>query len=66
MSPANETPDLRWFEAFPKCCMCGKPSAGLLRGSADADYGHHCKRCAERRLKDSARVRDAIAKHAPR
>lgn len=54
----SETPDLRWFEQNPSCRMCAKPSAGILRGTRNESYGHHCKRCAEKRLKDSAKVRE--------
>lgn len=52
----SETPRLRWFEAFPKC-SCGKPTAGILRGDQNQSYGHHCQRCADRRLKASEKVR---------
>ncbi len=59
-----ETPNLRWFEGFPSCRVCGKPSAGVLRGVQNESYGHHCKRCAERRLKASDRARAAALKDA--
>lgn len=54
----SETTDLRWFESFPRC-GCGKFSQGILRGSLNQSYGHHCARCAERRLKASEKVRAA-------
>lgn len=59
----SETPDLRWFEQQThKCWMCGKPATGILRGFRNESYGHHCKKCAEKRLKDSAKVREREAK----
>lgn len=54
----SETPNLRWFEAFPKC-SCGKTAQGILRGSQNESYGHHCQRCADRRLKASEKARTA-------
>ena len=51
-----ETPNLTWFEEFPGC-SCGKPSRGILRGTGNENYGHHCKSCAEKRLKASEKVR---------
>lgn len=56
----DETPELRWFEAFPRC-SCGKPSNGILRGSQNQSYGHHCNACAARRLKASDKVRKRLA-----
>lgn len=56
-----ETTELRWFEEFPKC-HCGQKSQGILRGSRNESYGHHCKRCAERRLKVSERERKLALK----
>ena len=61
---ANETTELRWFEDLPRC-GCGRPSAGILRGSRNESYGHHCKRCAEKRLRASERARAALAKATP-
>lgn len=55
-----ETEHLRWFEAFPRC-SCGKPSNGILRGDTNQSYGHHCSKCANKRLKESNRVRLAKA-----
>lgn len=52
----TETPNLRWFEAFPNC-RCGKKSEGILRGVGNESYGHHCRKCAGQRLKDSAKAR---------
>jgi ribosomal protein L34E len=54
----SETPDLRWFEQFPKCQGCGRTATGLLRGVRNDSYGYHCTRCAERRLKASAKARE--------
>lgn len=61
MRVLEDSPDLRWFEEFAKC-RCGKPSNGILRGSQNQSFGYHCKRCAEKRLKASERVRAALAK----
>ena len=54
----KETTELRWFEQFGECRQCGKPSAGILRGVTNNSYGPHCKRCAERRLRNSALARE--------
>lgn len=59
MRRATETAELRWFEQFPKCAECGKTAQGILRGSQNQSYGHHCLRCAERRLKASEKARAA-------
>ena len=62
MRTLGETPDLRWFEEQNhKCGMCGRRSDGILRGSRNESYGRHCKRCAEKRLKASAKVREQEA-----
>lgn len=53
----SETTELRWFEKFPKCARCGKTAEGILRGTQNQSYGYHCSRCAEKRLKDSAKAR---------
>lgn len=53
----NETPDLRWFEEFGRCIICRKVAHGILRGVRNESYGAHCKRCAEKRLEDSEKVR---------
>ena len=59
---SGETPDLRWFEQQDrKCAMCGKPATGILRGVRNESYGHHCLKCAQKRLKESAKVRDREA-----
>lgn len=58
-----EVPDLRWFENTDrKCAQCGKRASGVLRGSRNESYGPHCQRCADKRLKASAKVREAAAK----
>lgn len=57
---AKETTELRWFEQFPKCARCGRTSEGILRGSQNESYGHHCKRCATLRLANSEKARAAI------
>lgn len=43
--------DLRWFDPYPPCRQCGKPSAGRLMDVRNTNYGDHCKKCAEKRLK---------------
>lgn len=62
MQYLEDTPDLRWFERYPACRQCGKPSAGLLRDVRNSSYGDHCQKCADKRLKASARVRELLAK----
>jgi ribosomal protein L34E len=57
MSRLAETTELRWFEQFPKCGECGRTSQGILRGSQNQSYGHHCQKCADKRLKASAKAR---------
>jgi len=57
MNFSLETTELRWFEEFPGC-SCGKPSRGILRGAQNQSYGHHCKKCAEQRLKASKKIRE--------
>lgn len=56
----TETTELRWFEEFPRC-SCGRVSQGILRGSKNQSFGHHCKRCATRRLKAADREREKAA-----
>lgn len=58
----EETPHLRWFDRYPPCRMCKKPSAGLLRGTSNESYGDHCQRCADKRLTASERVRQMLVK----
>ena len=57
----NETPLLRWFEAYPRC-PCGKAGNGILRGESNESYGTYCRKCAERRLRQSELVRKAEAR----
>lgn len=57
MSPDYE-PDLRWFDEYPACRMCGKQSAGRLMDVRNTNYGDHCKRCAEKRLKAAKAYRE--------
>ena len=55
-----ETTQLRWFEEIPMTCQrCGKRAHGFLRGEQNESYGKHCKRCAEKRLRDSEKAREA-------
>ncbi len=49
----TETTELRWFEETDRKCSCGKRATGILRGSRNESYGPHCKRCAEKRLRNS-------------
>jgi hypothetical protein len=58
----DEDPDIQWFEKFPSCRFCPKPSAGILRGRSNQSYGHHCERCAKKRLADAKQARAIIAK----
>lgn len=60
----DETPRLRWFEAYSHC-RCGKPAAGILRGDGNESYGPHCQKCAERRLRQSELVRKQLEKEHP-
>lgn len=62
MRRLSETPDLRWFDGCyrQKCHSCGKRADGLLRGVSNESYGAHCQRCADRRLKASLKVREAM------
>lgn len=53
----SETPHLRWFEEWGRCGQCRRKADGILRGTGNESYGPHCKRCAERRLKESAAQR---------
>lgn len=59
---AGETSELRWFEETDRKCACGKRATGILRGSQNQSFGPHCGKCAERRLKASAKVREALTK----
>lgn len=55
----NETTELRWFEEISmKCERCGGRAVGILRGSQNEGYGKHCKRCANKRLRDSEKARE--------
>lgn len=58
----SESPEIRWFEQFPKCARCGKDAQGILRGTQNQSFGNHCQRCANARLKASERERAANAK----
>jgi hypothetical protein len=55
----TETPDLRWFEQLPRhrCLQCNKWAEGILRGVRNESYGPHCRKCAEKRLRDSEKAR---------
>jgi len=58
MNSYVETTELRWFDAYPKCRQCGGVSRGILRGSRNESWGDHCKRCAEKRLRNSRKARE--------
>lgn len=60
----DETPRLRWFEAYRRC-RCGKKSDGILRGDGNESYGDHCQKCADRRLRQSELVRKQLEKEHP-
>ncbi len=58
-----EVPDLRWFESTEhKCQQCGERAVGILRGTRNESWGYHCQRCADKRLKASAKAREDAAK----
>lgn len=57
----SETPNLRWFEETDRKCSCGKRATGILRGERNESYGPHCKRCAEKRLRASEKVRAGLS-----
>jgi len=57
----QETTRLRWFDAFP-VCSCGKTAQGILRGDGNQSYGNHCRKCAEKRLRDSEKARNEQGK----
>src|SRR4051812_39961413 len=59
MTARDETPDLRWFKHIDFTCrQCGKRAAGELMSYRNETYGLHCQRCADSRLKNSAKVRE--------
>lgn len=53
----GETPNLRWFESTERKCSCGARATGILRGVSNESYGPHCKKCADKRLAASAKLR---------
>ena len=57
----GETTELRWFEQIPTCSRCGKLAQGRLMGSMNQSFGWHCLKCANKRLKDSEKAREALA-----
>lgn len=59
----NETTELRWFRKRDfDCRMCRKRGVGSLMGTRNEDYGIHCQKCADRRLRDSAKAREMESK----
>lgn len=56
----EDSPEIRWFKKFPVCARCGKNSHGILRGSQNQSFGHHCLKCADKRIAASKRVRAAL------
>lgn len=56
--------DLRWFEEYPRCRQCGKAAAGRLRDVRNTDYGAHCHKCANKRLKAAEAYRKHVARLA--
>lgn len=59
----DEVPNLSWFDETDRTCsQCQKRANGILRGSRNESYGPHCRRCAERRLRASQKVREKGAK----
>ncbi len=59
MITLDESPHVQWFDELAKC-RCGKPATGVLRGTSNESFGPHCKRCAEKRIKASKRVREQL------
>jgi DNA-directed RNA polymerase subunit RPC12/RpoP len=58
-----ETPHLRWFNPMNfNCRRCGKRADGELMSVTNENYGLHCQRCADKRLKLSAKVREQLAR----
>lgn len=55
-SAGRVTPPVNWFDAFPSCQDCRKPSNGILRGNGNASYGYHCQKCADKKLTAARRV----------
>lgn len=54
----TEVKELRWFESTErKCQQCGKRATGIIRGSRNESWGPHCQKCADKRLKASAKAR---------
>lgn len=53
----TESPDLRWFRAYPSCRCGSRSRLGELFGSHNQSYGVHCESCAKKRLKASERRR---------
>ena len=56
----EDTPDLRWFDEYPACRQCGKVAHGVLMDVRNTSYGAHCRKCADRRLATSKRVREKL------
>jgi hypothetical protein len=57
----SETPNLQWFRGRDfNCRQCGKRGDGNLMGRQNEDYGIHCKRCADKRLAASKKVRESL------
>lgn len=61
----EDIPNLRWFDKYPSCRMCGKKADGLLMSDRNDSYGAHCLKCADRRLKLSAKIRARLASLDP-
>lgn len=60
----TEVPNLRWFDTFSRCRKCDKRAHGILRGSRNESYGTYCTKCAEKRLRDSKKIRELEEKEA--
>jgi hypothetical protein len=61
----TETTELRWFEVTERpCSRCSKRAVGILRGAGNESFGPHCQKCADKRLKDSAKAREAARERA--
>ena len=60
-NPASTLPDqVRYFDAIGSCRECGKTASGVLRGPRNDNYGPYCKRCADKRLLQAKKEREAV------
>lgn len=60
MTLLTESPEIQWFDPYPKCRVCRKVSHGILRGTRNESYGDHCTRCASKRIKAALKARKQL------